>query len=284
MVKTSKIASKHRVALAIQYVGSRFHGWQLQPEQRTVQGEIKQALETILDSPVVVHAAGRTDAGVHASGQVAHFDSQGVIPSNRWASVLNSRLPEDILILASASVESSWHAQFSAQWRRYRYLLYTDPRPNLFVRPFSWHYYYEPLDEAKIQAALSPLLGCHDLEAFRRTGSARPHSVVEVQAVECHRQGAFLQIEIQASGFLYGMVRLLVGLLVQVGRGKLSPESFTDLWRERRRDEVKYAAPARGLCLLRVGYSPSPFPEEVWRDTLPQFSLPSAESFVYCAS
>lgn len=260
-----------RVALIVQYLGTSFHGWQWQPHHRSVQEELEKALESVLGFGVRVHGAGRTDTGVHAAAQVAHFDAPEMVPAHRWAAILNSRLPADVLVRASAAVDSSWHARFSALWRRYRYLLYTDDRPNLFVRPFTWHYYHEPLDEGLIQAALTPLVGRHHLAAFHRAGSKRPHSWVDVQVAECQRLGAFLSIEVQASGFLYGMMRLLVGLLVQVGQGMRSPESFTELWATERREDVKYAAPAQGLCLLRVGYADFPFPPDVWFDTQPLF-------------
>lgn len=276
--------STQRVALVIQYLGTRFHGWQRQPNQRTVQEEIETALRSVLNCPVVIHAAGRTDTGVHAAAQVAHFDAETLIPAHRWADVLNSRLPDDILIRASASVDSTWHARFSATWRRYRYTLFTDARPNLFVTPYAWHYYYEPLDEALIQAALDPMVGRHHLAAFHRAGSSRSHSWVDVQSAECQRQGAFLYIEVQASGFLYGMMRLLVGLLVQVGRGERSPDDFTKLWVAERREEVKYAAPSQGLCLLRVGYPDSPFSPSVWFDSQPKLFLPDVIAPEYCLS
>jgi tRNA pseudouridine38-40 synthase len=269
-----------RVALVIQYLGTHFHGWQRQPQRRTVQEEIENTIEAVVGYPVRIHAAGRTDSGVHAAAQVAHFDTPVLIPAHRWASILNSRLPEDVLIRASATVSQTWHARFSAIWRRYRYTLYTDPCPNLFVRPFTWHYYYEPLDEALIQEALNPLLGRHHLAAFHRAGSSRAHSWVDVQAAECRRQGAFVSIEIQASGFLYGMMRLLVGLLVQVGRGVRSSHSFTNIWQAELREQVKYAAPAQGLCLLRVGYPELLFPPDIWFDTQPIFVLNSPPDLV----
>ena len=259
-----------RIALVIQYLGGNFHGWQRQLQQRTVQEELETTISEVLGHPVVVHGAGRTDAGVHAAAQVAHFNATGPIPAQRWASILNSRLPKDILIRGSAQVSPTWHARFSAIWRRYRYTLYTEKRPNLFVEPFAWHYYRQPLEESLIQSALNPLVGYHHLAAFRRAGSARKDSWVNVQVAQCYRRGPFLQLEIQASGFLYGMVRLLVGMLVEVGQGKRSPEEFTSLWVEQRREEVKYAAPAKGLCLLRVGYPEFPFAPEVWFDTQPQ--------------
>lgn len=275
MVALSSQTPKYKVALVIQYLGTHFYGWQRQLQERTVQAEIEKVLKKVLGYQVTLHCAGRTDTGVHAAAQVAHFEHNSLIPAQRWASVLNGYLPADILIRASAAVGESWHARFSAQWRRYRYTLYTHARPNLFVSPFSWHYYYAPLDEYLMQAALKTLLGTHHLAAFHRTGSKRSHSWVEVQQVKCDRDCDFIHIEIQANGFLYGMVRLLVGLLVQVGTGKRSLDSFTELWQQERREEVKHAAPACGLCLLRVGYEDSPFPPEVWYDTMPKLVLPS---------
>ena len=276
-MKSTASLSPQRVALVIQYLGTHFHGWQRQPHHRSVQADIEQTLATVTGHAMTLHGAGRTDSGVHAAAQVAHFDTTSPIPAQRWASVLNARLPEDILIRGSAAVPPTWHARFSALWRRYRYTLFTDPCPNLFLRPFAWHYYYQPLDVERMQSALAPLLGRHHLAAFHRAGSSRPHSWVDVQAVKCERGPAepdsrpspLIQIEIQASGFLYGMMRLLVGLLVQVGRGLRSPESFTELWQTEKREQVKYAAPAQGLCLLRVGYQDFPFSPEVWFDTFP---------------
>ena len=274
--------STQRVALVIQYLGTHFHGWQRQAQGRTVQEEIETVLSDVLKKSVTLHGAGRTDTGVHAAGQVAHFDATGPIPAERWAAILNSRLPQDILIRGSASVPPTWHARFSASWRRYRYIIYTDPKPNLFVRQFSWHYYHAPLDESLIQSALDPMIGYKHLAAFHRSNSGRSHSWVDVQEVQCQRMGPFIHIEIQASGFLYGMVRLLVGMLVQVGAKERSPEDFTQIWVKEHRHQVKYAAPAKGLCLLRVGYPESPFPPEVWFDTQPKFLLPTITPTEYC--
>lgn len=269
---TSEVTEKkQRVALIIQYLGTHFHGWQRQPQRRTVQSTIETAISEVWSRPVTLHAAGRTDAGVHAAAQVAHFDSQSPIPPARWATILNSRLPEDVTIRASGPVSAPWHARFSALWRRYRYTIYTGDRPNLFLKQTSWHYYRANLDPAKMQAALEPLLGKHHLAAFHRAGSRRRHSWVEVQEAKCYCQGPLLYIEIQANGFLYGMVRLLVGMLVEVGNGSRSLENFTEIWVNQRRQEVKYAAPAKGLCLLRVGYQEFPFPPNIWFDAQPIF-------------
>ena len=269
----SQVKSSNRVALVIQYLGTNFHGWQKQPHQVSIQGCIESIISDVVGYPVKIHGAGRTDSGVHAAAQVAHFEYEGPIPAYKWAKIINARLPEGILIRASAHVPADWHARFSAIWRRYRYTIYTDERPNVFVNQTCWHYYQSVLQESLMQAALDPLLGEHDLSAFKRAGADRTDSIVEVQAAQCYRQGAFLYLEIQANGFLYGMVRLLVGMLVEVGGGKRSPENFTEIWQNQRRKEVKYSAPAKGLCLLRVGYPESPFAKHLWFDTQPNFLL-----------
>ncbi len=265
-----------RIALVVQYAGTHLYGWQKQSRGRTVQSEIENAIATVIGQPVVIYGAGRTDSGVHAAAQFAHFDNPSVIPAERWAAILNSRLPDDIVIRASAEVPERWHARFSALYRRYRYTIYTAKRPNLFVRPYCWHYYHEPLELGRMQAAIVPLLGKHHLAAFHRSDSGRSHSWVNVQDVGCHQSGDFIQIEIQANGFLYGMVRLLVGMLVQVGNGDLTVAQFTDIWQTEQRDRVRHSAPAKGLCLLRVGYPDFPFPASIWYDTQPQFLLPQS--------
>jgi len=265
-----------RVALVIQYLGTAFYGWQRQPHYRSVQEEIEWAINrTVAPNStgawVPLHGAGRTDSGVHAAAQVAHFDVTSPIPAEKFATVLNKQLPDEILIRASAPVSPDWHARFSATYRRYRYTLYTAATPNLFVAPWSWHYYYADLEEAAIAAALQPLLGYHDLAAFCRAGSDRTHTWVNVQEVKCIRNGPLVEIEIQADGFLYGMVRLLVGLLVKVGTGELTPEAFAEIWQQQQRDRVKYSAPAKGLCLLRVGYDEFPFPQSICFNSQPHF-------------
>ena len=218
-----------------------------------------------------VVAAGRTDAGVHAAAQVVHFDSAGPIPPHRWPAALNGRLPQSIRIRAAAEVTSSWHACYSAQYRRYRYTIYNGQIPNLFLAPWSWHRYKNRLDEITMAAALSDIVGEHDFSAFQRSGSHRAHSRTTVQDVSLVRQGHLLVAEIQASGFLYGMVRLLMGQVVAVGEGSLSLDSFSSRWRRRARHEVRESAPPQGLCLLRVGYPTEVFPPELWYDSQPRF-------------
>ena len=176
---------------------------------------MQETLETALAAldpqrPARAVAAGRTDAGVHAAGQVVHFDAAGPIPAQRWAAALNGRLPASIRVRAAAAVPADWHACFSASYRRYRYTLYNGRLPNLFLAPWSWHRYRLPRDEALMGQALEGMLGEHDFAAFERAGSARSHSRTTLQEVSVQRRGELIEVELQASGFLYGMVRLVM--------------------------------------------------------------------------
>ena len=210
---------------------------------------------------------------MHAAGQVVHFDTDGPIPAARWPKALNGRLPPTIRVRAAAEVSAGWHACFSASYRRYRYILYNGRTPNLFLAPWTWHRYQEPLDEAAMHLALTTLLGEHDFRAFQRAGSRRAHARTTIQEVLVDRQGDLINVELQASGFLYGMVRLVMGQLVAVAEGRLSPAAFEQRWRQGQRHAVKEAAPPQGLCLLRVGYPSNPFPKAAWYDCQPRFQL-----------
>ncbi len=249
-----------RIALKLQYLGTHFFGWQRQSQHRSVQAALEEAIASRAGHPVIIHGAGRTDSGVHASGQVAHFDTTSVIPVAQWPLVLNNCLPQDVVVKATALVDSPWHSRFTATWRRYRYLIFNRERPDVFWRLFSWHYRLF-LDVNLMQAALESLIGAHNLEAFRRAGSSRPHSWVTVQDVLCHRSGDLVFVEVQASGFLYRMMRLLVGTLVFVGRQELSLEGFKTLWESNDWSALpaRYSAPPQGLCLIDVGYPEDPF-------------------------
>jgi tRNA pseudouridine38-40 synthase len=248
-----------RIALKIQYLGNGYYGWQRQANHASVQQTIEDTLTRLCGHNVIIHAAGRTDTGVHAAAQVAHFDTNSPIPATKWAKVLSAHLPSNILVRESVAVEISWHARFSASWRRYRYAIYTAKLPNLFIQDYSWHFYRDRLDRELIQQALTPMLGEQDLAAFQRAGSKRSHARLNLHEAICWRDRDFIYIEVQASGFLYGMMRLLVGTLVEVGRSRLSVAEFTKIWQEQQRSAIKYAAPPHGLCLLRIGYPENPF-------------------------
>ena len=263
-----------RIALSLQYEGSAFCGWQRQRQGTSVQSVLEDAIAQLdPQRPVQTFAAGRTDAGVHAAGQVVHFDSSGPIPASRWAPALNGRLPGTIRVREAVERPLNWHACYSATYRRYRYSIYNGRRPNLFLTPWTWHRYHARLDDQLMIEALEGLLGTHDFGAFMRAGSRRAHARTTIQDVSLERQGDLVSVEIQASGFLYGMVRLLMGQVVAVGEHRLSLASFERRWRERRRSEVKDSAPAQGLCLLRAGYEEQIFSKGGWYDCQPRYFL-----------
>jgi len=266
--------SPRRIALCIQYDGAAFHGWQRQSSQASVQETLEAAIAALdPHRPVQAVAAGRTDTGVHAAGQIVHFDSAGPIPAHRWARALNGRLPASVRVRAAREVAPAWHACFCATYRRYRYTIYNARTPNLFLAPWSWHRYQMLLEDGLMAEVLQELVGEHDFSAFQRAGSRRAHARTTIQAVEVRREGDLVVTELQASGFLYGMVRLVMGQLVAVGEGRLSPGAFRERWRRRERHAVKEAAPPHGLCLLRVGYAENPFPHPAWYDGQPQFRM-----------
>ncbi len=265
-----------RVALCLQYQGTDFCGWQRQSQKRTVQGALEEAVFKLEPSESIkVIAAGRTDAGVHAAAQVVHFDSFGPIPPKRWASALNGMLPSTIRATASVERPKNWHACFSAIYRRYRYTIYNGRSPNLFIAPWSWHRYQTRLDEKRMALVLDGLVGYHDFAAFQKTGSNRVDSFTTIQVAQVVRQGDVLEIEIQATGFLYGMVRLLVGQLVALGEDRISVDCFESRWKEKRRIDVNEAAPAKGLCFLRAGYQEQVFSEEGQFACFPRYFLES---------
>ena len=262
-----------RIALLVQYDGSNYSGWQRQKNATTVQEILETALFQITNQVVNTFAAGRTDAGVHASGQVVHFDIDCVIPGNRYSDVLNSLLPSTILILESVEVEHSWHACYSAMYRHYRYVINNSKFPNLFINKWSWHRYQKVLDEVSMSNASKKMEGEHDFFAFQKSGSNRKSSITRIQNIDIKRIGDLILVDIKASGFLYGMVRLIVGQLVLVGEKKISPEIFTDIWVNKRKKEVKESAPSKGLCFVNAVYEENVFNKVKNNDFFPVFLI-----------
>ena len=273
-----------RIALCLQYDGGPFCGWQRQPQHPSVQQTLDEAIEALDPLPAGVDRQAEPHHCRRAHRHRRPCRRPGGSLRLPWADPsaplgpsLNGRLPGSIRVRASAAVAADWHACFSAQYRRYRYCIYNARRPNLFLAPISWHRYQWRLQDQLMEELLQELLGHHDFSAFQRAGSQRAHARTTVQEVSLERDGDILTLEIQASGFLYGMVRLLVGQLVAAGEGRISPEQFRQRWRQQRRDEVKEAAPPQGLCLLRVGYPEPVFPRGAWYDCQPRYRLETSD-------
>ncbi len=278
---TLSISNLHskRIALLVQYDGTDFCGWQRQKIGISVQGVLEDAIASLdRDNQSKVVAAGRTDAGVHASGQVVHFDYSGFIPGERWTFALNGRLPDSIRIRDSVVRPSSWHACHSATYRKYRYTIYNARRQNLFLSKWCLHKYQFRLDEKLMNLAVQGLMGCHDFTAFQKLGSGRKNAITTIQYVHVFREGDIVTIEIQATGFLYGMVRLLVGQLIAIGEHKLTIEKFEERWQEKLRHEIKDSAPAKGLCLIEAGYQEQIFSDHNLLDGFPSFILKDSNS------
>ncbi len=273
-LKSVNSSDTTRIALSLQYDGSEFCGWQRQSQGVSVQGVLEKAISDLDPMrPIKIVAAGRTDSGVHAAGQVVHFDCCGFIPVDRWASALNGRLPETIRIRDAVLRPSTWHACHSAISRKYRYTILNSRRNNLFLAKWSWHKYKFRLDENLMNQAAKSLIGLHDFTAFQKHGSTRKDAFTTIQEIQVFRESDLLTLEIQASGFLYGMVRLLVGQLIAIGEHRLSLKTFERRWKEKLRHEVRESAPAQGLCLIRAGYREPIFSESLCFDSFPSFNL-----------
>ena len=262
-----------RIALLVQYDGSHFSGWQKQKHVITVQEILESALFKITHKDIKTFAAGRTDAGVHASGQVVHFDIDCVIPGNNYANVLNSLLPSTIRILESVEVGDSWHACYSAKYRHYRYVINNSKFPNLFINNWSWHRYQKVLNEVLMSNVSKKMEGEHDFFAFQKSGSNRKTSITKIKNIDIQRVEDLILIDIKASGFLYGMVRLIVGQLVLVGEKKISPDIFTDRWLNKKKSDVKESAPAKGLCFVNAVYEENVFNKINKNDFFPLFLI-----------
>ncbi len=238
--------------LDLAYDGSGFHGYARQPEVRTVQGELEQGLSR-LAGPVVTEVAGRTDAGVHARGQVVSFRSDVSLEPSRVASALNGMLAPEVVVWSCRQVEDDFSARFSAVARTYRYVVLNRPLPDPFLRHTSWHY-PTPLDVARMNAAAAHLVGEHDFASFCRGGDERT-SVRAVHDARWERtDDRLLQFQITAGSFCHQMVRSLVAVLVEVGRGRLEADDVPGILAARDREAARGAAPPHGLTLWSVAY------------------------------
>jgi tRNA pseudouridine38-40 synthase len=240
--------------LIIEYDGSRYHGWQRQKEDRSIQGEIEKALKTITASSVTLIGSGRTDAGVHARGQVANFKCDTRLEPEALMNALNSLLEEDIVIQACEPVSASFHARYDAKSKVYHYRILNRPLPAAIGRQYSW-FIRKMLNQEAMRAAIVHLIGRHDFKTFEGTGSARQQTIRHIYSAELTEQDSGLLVfQIEADGFLRYMVRSVVGTLVDVGLGKITPADFKNILDSRDRSQAGVTAPARGLILVKVNY------------------------------
>ncbi len=240
--------------ITIEYDGTAYHGWQRQKDRRSIQGEIEKALEKLTSQKVTLIGSGRTDAGVHALGQIANYRCRTRMSARAFEKGLNSLLPEDIVIRACREVDESFHARYDAVGKRYRYCILNRPTPAAVGRQYAW-YLKKPLDVAPMESAASRILGKHDFKAFEGTGSPRSHTIRTVVEAKWRKAASGLLVfEIEADGFLRFMVRNIVGSLVDVGQGKKTPDDFEAILNARDRSLAGITAPPQGLFLLRVKY------------------------------
>ncbi|MFF2484096.1 tRNA pseudouridine(38-40) synthase TruA [Paenibacillus sp. NPDC058071] len=241
------------ICATVSYDGTHFNGFQSQPYGRTVQQEIEKAIQMLAGEEIIILGSGRTDAGVHARGQVFNFLTESTIPAERWAIALNTRLPKDIVILEAHEVPEDFHSRRSAKRKTYRYSIDTGKFPNVFERAYAFHHPM-PLDDTAMQEGLNHLLGEHDFTSFTSIHSTKPHHVRTVYEAYFERQGPMLHMYITGNGFLYNMVRVIVGTLIHVGQGKLKPADMKRILEGRKRALAGPTAMAHGLMLMQVNY------------------------------
>lgn len=250
--------------MEIEYDGSGFHGWQIQPNVRTVQGAVEDALCTALGQEIHVHGTSRTDAGVHAYGQCASFSGDFGIPAERIP-IAVSNLLDDARIVSAQDVPCGFHARYSAMGKTYLYRISLSEAPDIFLRNYRYQL-NDGLDTGKMVEALKQFEGMHDFNAFRSAGGKEPETTVrtiheaalEERQTEDSRGMPVREIEIRVTGdgFLYNMVRILVGTLVNVGRGRIAPEDISGIIKSGDRTKAGHTAPPQGLWLEQVYFSP----------------------------
>jgi tRNA pseudouridine38-40 synthase len=256
-----------RYAMGLEYDGSRFLGWQIQRQEPTVQACVERAAARVANEAIRVTCCGRTDTGVHALCQVAHFDTAARRPERAWILGLNSHLPDGASVLWIRAVDDAFHARFSAFARTYRYLVLNRwIRPALDARRMAWCRH--PLDAARMNEAAQSLRGEHDFTSFRARACQARHAVREIQDISVRRAGEVVSLEVTANGFLYHMVRNIAGSLLRVGLGENEPRWIGELLTRRDRSQAAPTAAPEGLYFVRARFpdryglpaEPSPFP------------------------
>ena len=242
-----------RIKLIIEYDGTDFVGWQIQPNGISVQQRLEEALAQLTGETVRVHSSGRTDAGVHAQGMVCHFDTARELPLSAWREGTNRFLPQDIAVRQAEVVADDFHARFAAAGKCYRYTLLLDEIRSPLQRRNSWQV-RPPLDLELMRMAARQFVGEHDFAAFRTSGCAAETTNREIFSVTFYEALPLCHIDIEGSGFLKNMVRMMVGTLVEIGRGKRPLADIEKLLRGDGAVKPAFTAPPQGLCLRQVHY------------------------------
>ncbi|NOR51033.1 MAG: tRNA pseudouridine(38-40) synthase TruA [Gammaproteobacteria bacterium] len=243
-----------RIAMAVEYDGSRYSGWQLQKEtSNTVQAVVESAISKVADEPIRVHVAGRTDTGVHATGQIIHFDTCAERSERSWVFGSNANLPKDVAVLWAKPVSEEFHSRFSAVRRSYRFVIYNrNVRPTFLADRVTWT--YKQLAIEPMVKAAKYLLGEHDFSSFRAMGCQAKSPIRTLTRLEISQQGPYTYIDIEANAFLYHMVRNIAGVLMKIGAGEAEPEWCNEVLKFRDRTQGGVTAPAAGLYLVGVEY------------------------------
>lgn len=243
-----------KIKIVIEYDGSNYNGWQTQKGYPSIQSQVIQALKNLTGEKTSVIGASRTDSGVHALGQVAHFViSSGRIPTNRMPDALNAQLPDDIRVVEASDVPDKFHAQFHVRSKTYRYSILNRTSPSAMYRNTT-QWVRATLDIEAMRAAAAHLKGEHDFKAFTTAGSPRKTTIREIHGIEIVRDGDFIHFYVSGNGFLYNMVRCIVGTLLLVGQGRVASHDVKTILASRDRKKAGPNAPARGLCLIKVEY------------------------------
>ncbi len=244
---------KKRVLLVVAYDGTNYCGWQVQPNGITIEGELNRCLSELLGEEIKVIGASRTDSGVHALGNIAVFDTTARMPAEKFTYALNQRLPEDIRIQKSCQVEADFHPRHCDSKKTYEYRIYNADFPMPLKRLYS-HFTYVPLDEGKMQEAAKYLVGEQDFKSFCAAAAVVETTVRTIYEASVFREGKEIVIRISGSGFLYNMVRIIAGTLMEVGRGNLEPVQVKDIIEKCDRSFAGPTAPACGLTLYKYEF------------------------------
>ncbi|MBD0305804.1 MAG: tRNA pseudouridine(38-40) synthase TruA [Nitrospiraceae bacterium] len=239
--------------LTLEYDGTGYAGWQRQPGRPTIQAEIEAALQRIVRTRIAVIGAGRTDAGVHALGQVASFRTDRALMPREWIKALNAVLPSDIAVRSVEQAADDFHARYSARMKVYRYRILNRRERSVFERTRAWHV-RKPLDVEAMREGAALLIGRHDFSSFRDSQTDTKDPVCRMCRLDLIEAKAVLRIELEADRFLKQMVRTIVGTLVEIGQGKRSPKAMKDILDAHDRREAGYTAPPHGLYLVRATY------------------------------